>query len=326
MMTSPDGLALGAGEKIVWQSRGGGPAGYGQWVYVIAVLVSLNLCGSIAFIPLGILGASSLGGAATPDLAARTLGALPSFLCLALSLGLAATGAFVALKPRLRHSYFLTQERLIAAKLWGGHESWPLERIREVRQYVAVYHGRYGQRQEVATHRVELQLDTGAWTKVGPIADVQALLDLYENAVATRWVDLAALPDVGGGLAPGEARADLLFVARTRTAGMSYGPLFIGPSRLIRFTEIPEAHQLARLYSLLGRDGAAEELEELFVASARAGTFGHFVDLACDDAKPSIDGDVVTLRFGERTEPVALDRADADRARAFLAGPSPYRN
>lgn len=333
-MTIREELGLAAGEKIVWQSRGGGPAGYGQWVYVVAVLVGLNLCGSVAMIPLLVLGATSDAGRydgygePTPQLGlgAQLLASLPSLLCTGLSLAFVVAAVFVAIKPRLRPSFFLTQERFLAAKLFGGYESWPLARIREMRQYVAVYHGRYGQRREVATHRVELKLDSGAWVKAGPIADLQALLDLYDNAIATRWVELEALPEIDGAPAPGEARPDLLFVARTSTAAMAYGPLFVGPSRVVRFTEVPEAHQLARLYSLLARPGTAEELEELFVANARAGTFGHFVDVARDDARPAIDGDVLSLRLGERNEPIDLARADADRARAFLSRRSAYRD
>jgi hypothetical protein len=333
-VTSREELGLSAGEKVVWQSRGGGPAGYGQWVYVVAVLVGLNLCGSVAFIPLAILGASSDAGRydeygePTPQLGlgAQLLASLPSLFCTGISIAFVVAAVFVAIKPRLRPSFFLTQERFFAAKLFGGYESWPLARIREMRQYVAVYHGRYGQRQEVATNRVELRLDSGAWVKAGPIADLQALLDLYDNAIATRWVELDALPEVGGAPAPGEARPDLLFVARTSTAAMQYGPLFVGPTRVVRFTEVPEAHLLARLYSLLARPGTAEELEEVFVASARAGTFGHFVDVARDEARPAIDGDVVTLRLGERHEPVQLARADAERARTFLSRRSAYRD
>lgn len=338
-MAEQRAFPLEAGEKVVWQSRGGGPAGYGQWVYVVAVLVGLHLCGTLAFIPIAILGATSHAshryddyddgyGAPReePSTAETVLAALPSLFCTLISFGLAGAAGYVAIKPRLRPSYFLTQRHLVAAKLFGGYERWPLERVREMRQYIAVYHGRYGQRHEVATHRVELKLDSGGWVKVGPIADLQALLDLYEHAVATRWIDLDALPEVDGAPAPGEARPDLLFVARTTTDAMRYGPLFIGPTRVVRFTEVPDAHQLGRLYSLLARGDAAEEAEEVFLATARTGNLGHFVDVPRDEARPSIDGDVISLRLGERVEPISLSRADADRARRFLASRSPYRN
>jgi hypothetical protein len=323
------GLPLEQGEKVVWQSRGGGPAGWGAWVYVVAALVGLHLCGTLAFVPILILGASTSSSydsygepyddrpeMSTSDYLAASL---PSLLCTLISFGFVGAAGYVAIKPRLRPSYFLTPRALVTTKLLGGYERWPLDRIREMRQYVAVYHGRYGQRQEVPTHRVELQLDSGAWVKVGPIAEMQGLLDLYEHAVATRWIDLASLPEIGGELAPGEARSDVLFVARTRTTAMNYGPLFVGPTRVIRFTEVPEAHQLARLYTLLAREGDAAESEELVVSTARGGSFGHFVDAAREDARPSVDGTTITLRLGERSEPVEVSSADADRARAFFA-------
>lgn len=331
--TAPTGHGppLEPGEKVVWQSRGGGPAGYGSWVYVVAVLVGLHLCGSMALVPILAVGAGASSYAepsyddtydaaprAEAGTASTVLALLPTLLCTLISFGLVGAAGYVVIRPRLRPSYFLTPSRVLAAKLTGGFEAWPLSRVREARQYVAVYHGRYGQRQEVLTNRVELVLDSGGVVRFGPVADVTSLLDLFEHAVTTHWIELEALPEVGGALAPAEARDDVLFVAKTSTAAMPYGPLFIGPTRVVRFTEVPEAHQLGRLYTLLARPGTAEELEELLVSTARAGTLGHFVDVSREDARPSVDGKIVSLRLGERLEPVALSAADADRARCVL--------
>lgn len=323
-------MPLEAGEKIVWQSRGGGPAGWGQWVYVVAVLVGLHLCGTVAFIPIAILGATTSssydydddGYARTeaPSSIGQTLVAsLPTLLCTVISFGLAGAAGWVVIRPRTRPSFFLTPKRVIARKLTGGEESWPLSSVRAMRQYIAVYRGRYGSVQEVPTHRVQLQLQSNAWVTIGPIADMQGLLDLYEHAIATGWIELEALPEVGGAPAPGETRDGIFFAKRTSTTGMSYGPLFLGPTRVVRFTEMLEAHQLGRLYTLLARDADADEIEELIVSTARSGNFGHFVDAARDDARPSIDGRTLSLRLGERSEPVELASADADRARSFLA-------
>lgn len=343
-MSQSRSVALEPGEKIVWQSRGGGPAGYSQWVYVVGVLVGLHLCGTLSFIPIALFAASSSSsyddsygdayggmdddpdtyGAAEaprrePSIGETVLGMLPSLLCTLISFGLAGAAGYVVIRPRLRPSYFLTPKRVVAHKLFGGEESWALSNIREMRQYIAVYHGRYGSVQEVATHRVQIKLASNAWVTFGPIADMQGLLDLYEHAMATRWIELDALPEVGGALAPGEARDDVLFIGRTKTTGMSYGPLFVGPTRVVRFTEVLEAHQLGRLYSLLAREGTAEEIEELIVSTARGGNFGHFVDVARDDARPAVDGRVISLRLGERAEPIDVSEADADRARRFVA-------
>jgi len=156
----------------------------------------------------------------------------------------------------------------------------------------------------------------------GPVAELQGILDLFEHAVATRWIDLASLPEIGGALAPGEQRPDVLFVARTSTAAMSYGPLFIGPRQVLRFTEVPEAHQLARLYTLLARPGSAEEAEELMMATARTGHFGHFVEVTREASRPSVDGTTLSLRLGERLEPVVVSARDAERARVFLRASS----
>ena len=253
----PIGPPLEPGEKVVWQSRGGGPAGYGQWVYDVAVLVGLHLCGSMALVPMLAIGATSSsyedrhptyddGGYADPTAAPprpelttgdMVMALLPSLLCTVISFGLVGAAGYVVIRPRLRPSYFLTPSRVIAAKLMGGFETWPLARIRQARQYVAIYQGRYGQRHEVLTNRVELVLDSGGVVRIGPVADVSSLLDLFEHAVSSRWIELAALPEVGGALAPAEARDDILFVARTSTSAMPYGPLFVGPTRVVRFTE-----------------------------------------------------------------------------------------
>ncbi len=341
---------LEPGEKIVWQSRGGGPAGWSQWVYVVGVLVGLHLCGTLAFIPIAFLGATSSSsyddrygdayggmdddpytyGAAEvprrePSIGETILATLPSLLCTLISFGLAGAAGYVVIRPRLRPSYFLTPKRVIAHKLFGGEESWALSNVREMRQYIAVYRGRYGSVQEVATNRVQIKLASNAWVTVGPIADMQGLLDLYEHAIGTRWIELDALPAVGGALAPGESRADLLFIGRTKTTGMSYGPLFVGPTRIVRFTEVLEAHQLGRLYTVLGREGTPEEIEELIVSTARGGNFGHFVDVARDEARPAVDGRVLSLRLGERAEPIDVSEADADRARRFFAKKTPFR-
>jgi hypothetical protein len=335
-------VPLQPGEKIVWQSRGGGRAGYGQWVYVVAVLVGLHLCGTLAFLPIALLGATSsdtetygdayggmdddpyaYGAAEVPrrelSIGETVLATLPSLLCTLISFGLAGAAGYVVIRPRMRPSYFLTPRRVIARKLFGGEESWALSDVREMRQYVAVYQGRYGSVQEVPTNRVQIKLSSGAWVTFGPVADMEGLLDLFEHAVATRWIELDALPEVDGALAPGEARDDVLFIGRTRTTGMSYGPLFVGPSRVVRFTEVLEAHQLGRLYSLLARPETDVEIEELIVSTARSGNFGHFVDVAREDARPSIDARVLSLRLGERHEPIDVSSADADRARRFLA-------
>jgi hypothetical protein len=321
----PNRPLLEQGEKIVWQSRGGGPAGWSTWVYVVATLVGLHVCGALMGIPIILAaagaGLADQGPAATGD-GTGWLAALPSLLCTLVSVAFIGGGLYVAIRPRLRPSYFLTPTRVIAAKLWGGFESWPLARVREARQYVAVYHGRYGERREVVTNRVELVLDTNAVVRFGPVADVQGLLDLFEHAVATRWIELSALPEVDGALAPGEARGDVLFVARTSTAAMPYGPLFVGPTKVLRFTEVPEAHLLGRLYSLLARPGTAAEAEELVLSTARTGNLGHFVEVAREGSRPSIDGTTVSLRLGERVEPVVVSQRDADRARAFLRGRS----
>lgn len=323
MSADPHRPPLEPGEKVVWQSRGGGPAGWSTWVYVVATLVGLHLCGALAGIP--ILLAAAGAGVGEPSAAATGDGvgwmaAIPSLLCTLVSVGFVGAGLFVAIRPRLRPSYFLTPTRLLAAKIWGGFESWPLARVREARQYVAVYHGRYGERREVVTNRVELVLDSGAVVRFGPVADVQGFLDLFEHAIATRWIELSALPEIDGALAPGEARGDVLFVARTSTAAMPYGPLFVGPTKVLRFTEVPEAHLLGRLYSLLARPGSAAEAEELVLSTARTGNLGHFVEVERDACRPSVDGTTISLRLGERVEPVAVSQRDADRARAFLRG------
>lgn len=293
-------------EKIVWQSRGGGITGYSPLAafgWTLLGLASLGACVT----PLALLTAPAL----TAD---SLFGLMGNLIWSVLALAIVVP-TFVL--PRTRPTFFLTPTTLLARRPFGGWRTVPLEGLVSVERKIVIYHTRYGPRQLV-THRIAMTFASGRHEDVGPIAEVDALIELLDSVIV-RHVSLDALPGVRGELAPAEARGDVFLAARTETGGMAYGPLFVGPTRVLRFTEVLEPALLARLYTVVGGAIDAEEAEVRAVDLLRHPGTGHVIDIPRDLAKIRVDRDVAFLRLSERAEEVRLAPPDADRLRVFLA-------
>lgn len=295
-------------EKIVWQSRGGGVAGHNQLLVTGLVLLGLWSCGGL-FTPVLLL----LAG----DFSIQMIA--PALIGLFWPALFAAIVVPLYVLPRTRPTFFLTPTTLHARKPFGGWQVVPLAGLRAAERKVVVYHGRYGQRHEVVTSRVAMLFDGGRRADVGPIADADGLIELLNDGAITQHVSLAALPGVASGeLAPAETRTDVFLAARSESAGMVYGPLFVGPTRVLRFTEVLEPGALARLYTIVGDALDAEEAEVRVVDFAKRPLSGYVLDLPRAEVRPTLTGDVLFLRLPQREEEVKLAARDAERLRPFL--------
>ncbi|MDQ3032787.1 MAG: hypothetical protein M3Y87_10245 [Myxococcota bacterium] len=296
-------------EKIVWQSKGGGVAGSNQFLIIGLVLLGLWSCGGLTTPIFLLLGASD--GLSAEMLVGAAVGLVWPALFFAIVVPL-----FVL--PRLRPSFFLTPTTLHARRAFGGWQSVRLEELTSAERRIVVYQSRYGPR-EVVTSRVAMQLAGRRTADVGPIADVDGLIELLNDAVITSHVSLDALPGiVRGEPAPAEVRTDVFLAARSESGGMAYGPLFIGPTRVLRFTKVLEPSALARLYTVVGDAIDAEEAELRAVDFAKRPMAGHVLDVERAQVKLQVDRDVLFAKLPQREEEVKLAMRDADRLRTVL--------
>lgn len=297
-------MPLEEGERVVWEGRQTGVTGASTLWWLGAVAAGF-----------GVLGLFTL-----PMLLFAGLGAAELIVVTVQQLACAAPGIAMALwwlVPRRRVSLALTNQRLLSCSPTGAWSSVWFRQLKAAERYVAVYQSRHGPR-EVVTDR--LQLSVGPQQVLwGPTKDADFLLDLLEHAVlsGTRWIDLAMLPDLRGRPAPAETRTDAFVCASSRTQGDLYGPLFIGPTKIVRITETLSGELLGRLYTLLG-DPAQDPVAALEKVLSHPAT-GHFTVLDRAKVRPLLDRNRLEVR-GEGAEMTAdLSTHDADRLRTFLA-------
>lgn len=301
---------LEQGERLVWQSKAGGTAGYNQLVVIAAFLVIFFGGSSLCTTPMIFMTVQDMG------VVEIFRGVVSSLVCIVPMFGLIAVWAI----PRVRPSFFLTDRALVQRKLFGGYERFPLNEIAAAERYVAVYQGRYGPRQ-VVTHRLAVVLRSGTGNRqvlFGPTKDVDHLLELLHNGVLRDWVDLSMLPAVDGSPAPAESRGDFFVCARSSDDGFDYGPVFIGPRRIVRFTESLGGDVLGRLYTTLGRATGPGDAEQAVAEILRNPATGHYLELPREGTATTLDGDRLTLRGPETTHNVELAPRDAERLRGFL--------
>jgi hypothetical protein len=155
--------------------------------------------------------------------------------------------------------------------------------------------------------------------RIGPIAGVDDFLSLFDEARSREHVELEQMARADGTSAPCELRTDFFVAQSTRSLGMSYGALFIGPTMVLRFTEALPMGLMGRLYTRLAHAVDGEEAELRVKDVARHPSAGHTLVLDRASARPVLDGNTLTVRAGERSEPIELSPADAARARKFLA-------
>lgn len=296
------------GERVIWKSRAGGTTGYSQLAVTGVVLYLLFGGGCSCFsVPIVL--------ATTPaeDLVSR----LPM---LAMSLVMSTPTVLLLVwwaVPRLRTSLFLTDRALLSRRLLGGYDRIELESLTAAEPYVKTYYGRYGRRQDVHTHRLELHTN-GQVKLFGPSKDVDRLLELVQGGVLSRWFDLGMLPSLDGLPAPAEQRTDLFLCGRTRSEGFDYGPLFVGPTVIVRFTDGLPSFLLGRLYTVAGEASSALEAEREILTLLENPDAGHYTRLPREGTGTQLEGGRLRLSHEEATHEVELGPADAERFAGYL--------
>ncbi len=301
-------FTLEPGERLLWARRASGVHGHGQLAITLGVLLALPGL----WAPVGILFALS------------TLARDPALGIQLLVSYVVCSGPFALivaawLAPRARESLFVTDRALVWRTLRGGVERVPLASVRAAERYVAVYQGRYGPR-EIVTDRMRAVLDDGREILFGPSKDIDRVLEWIEYGVLGDWVELPMLPAVAGDPPPAETRPEFFVCARTETDGDTYGPLFVGPTRIVRLTEELSGHLLGRLYTVLGRAFEGDDAEAQAMALYASAGAGHYVELPRAGARFVQDGRSVRIRSASGAElAMTLAASDADRLRAHLA-------
>lgn len=303
-------FTLEPGERLIWKSRASGVVGYDQWVSLVLVLASLPLFG-LCMLPISLVYARFDSIAAVLSVLTQLGGSL---LCASPWLVFAAVWAL----PKTRDSYFLTDRALIQRTLRGGVERIPLNTLEMAQRYVALYRGRYGPI-EVVTDRLRGQDRDGREFYFGPSKQIDYVLDLLEYGVFGDFIDLSMQPSVDGVPAPAEARTDLFLCSRTRTDGDLYGPLFIGPTRVVRLTEMLSGQLLGRLYTTLGQAVEGQDAEAHLAQILHNPGAGHYTDLKRADCRFTLDGNTLAIRTDAGASHIMdVSAEDADRLRLFL--------
>jgi hypothetical protein len=293
-------LPLAAGERLLWSSPPG-PSVHlrpgGDPRFVVGMLF-------LSFYALGMLG-----------MAGVMVGAW--------AMGLVVLAVALAVLAFRRHrrqpSCFLTTERLYQRSLLSGLRVIPLDQITRCQRYLNRVRTRYGGIEEIPTQAVTLTLARGGEVRFGPMKDFDGLWDLVQNGVLARSVDLRALPELGGAPPPAELREDLFLALHTRKGEDAYGPLFLGPTKLIHFTE-PLPRLLESIFlTVLASPAAADQIEPQLAGLVRHPQAGHSVVLERTASAISMDGSTLVARHDDRQERVNLRPADAERAARFLA-------
>jgi hypothetical protein len=317
-------IPLDADEGVVLAHRGGGTRGYPIWISLLVLFVVLSTCSMFGW---GMLVAVAFTqGQLSSGSTDGTLASLTIFMvqapCFALSLFLVMLGIAAYALPRSRPYFFFTTHHLVGKRVFGRPLRVPLGQIERMERFVAVTYGRYGTRRETITDELALTLRPGnvpRSLRLGPIDGVDDFLSLFDEARSREHVELEQMARADGSAAPCELRSEFFIAATTRSLGMTYGALFIGPTTVIRFTEALPMGLMGRLYTRLAHAVDGEEAELRVKEIARHSTAGHTLVLDRASARPIVDGRMLEVRAGERTEPIELRASDAERARAFLA-------
>jgi hypothetical protein len=297
----PRWITLDAGERVVWCTgrRLQWSTTQGQMVS----LVVLGMLGMVTVIPVAIL----LGLAIAKE---------SPWLLLAIVFGVAITTALVIRWFR-RPRYFLTTHYFRISG-WMLSRAFPLAWLTRVDRHQEVVHTRLG-RETIDTGKLVLTFSNGARTIVAP-QDREGLWDLLYGSVLSRSLDLAALPGLDGSAGSAELRPDLFVAKTTFTEGDRYGPLLIGPTRVIRFTEpLPTALQ-ARLFTLIASTANAEALEaSVETHLAKHPDAGHSIVLKRSETILEFAANALRVESQGQSKVIESSPADATRCAAFFA-------
>ena len=216
---------------------------------------------------------------------------------------------------RRRPAFFMTNKHLFDAGLIFKQKI-PLASIQGCERYIQEVRTRYGM-ERVMTNKLVL-LSSGQSVMFGPVADFDGLYELIQYGVLRSDIQIAALAPLDGSSAPAEKRNDILFLLSTTTDGDVYGPLFIGPSKIIRFTEKLPSLLERILLTVAAVENTAEEMEHHMLQLVKHPHAGHSTILERDMTAASIQGNTLELTSPERVIIMELRPTDVTRTSAFV--------
>jgi hypothetical protein len=309
-------LVLQAGERVVWRSKPGGPAGYSVWLWLLFIFAGMQVFGS--FMSLIFIFATDIKAEAGFSSLLMPIGTL-----------LVAVVFLVAyLRFKKGPAYFVTDRRFIARRFLNTPLIFDPREVVGAARFLVQY-TRYGRVvNEILTHRVVVGLRSGGTFKFGPVEDADELVTILQG-VGQGVLDLRTLAGVDGGLSRAEERSDLYFALTTTTGGAPRGPLFVGPTKVIGFAEVPFAARRYQILSIVGADRSAEEIEESVISLVRNPEWGRGRGVVMEREGLSINVEGSRLVIGSGPQSVAFDLTpqDAERAVKYLKANQghPYR-
>jgi hypothetical protein len=163
-----------------------------------------------------------------------------------------------------------------------------------------------------------LILSGGQTITFGPIFDFDGLWELIHHAVLGNAIQISALPSLDGGPAPAEKRNDVLLVMSTKTDGDVYGPLFIGPTKIIRFTDKLPSLLERILLTVAAAQNSADEMESHMLQLVKHPHAGHATILDRDMTAASTNNNELVLTASERVIKMDLRPIDITHTAAFV--------
>jgi hypothetical protein len=306
-------VPLATGERILFTSARGGDAGHSSWWWLLAIFGGMQVCNGLMF--------------AVHALANPTDSLLPGgpvVPLLGLLGGAVALGRWIQLK--IQPAYVVTSQRIIARRVFLPAITFAPEDVGAAARFL-IKHMRYGRVvREQLTNTLVVALRSGGTRRFGPVKDADTLVVLL-TGLAQGVIDVRALPGVGGELSAAETRRDLFFARTTRTGGAERGPLFVGPRAVIGFAAELTTSRMLQLYTIVGSQRPAEDIEARMIALAENTEFGRAVVMKREGTTLTLDGK--RLLLASETNQVAFDLSPEDARRAEAQLPKneahPYR-
>lgn len=306
-------VPLATSERIIYSSVRGGDAGHSGWWWLLAIFGGMQACnGLMVSIHLLTNPVDSIlpGGPALP--------------LLGILLGALALGRWIQLK--VQPAYIVSSQRIIARRVFLPAITFAPEDVGAAARFL-IKHMRYGRIvREQLTHTLVVALRSGGTRRFGPVKDADTLVVLL-TGLAQGVIDVRSLPGENGELSAAETRRDLFFARATRTGGAERGPLFVGPGAVIGFAAELMTSRMLQLYTIVGAQRSAEEIEERMIALAENIEFGRAVVMKREGTTLTLDGKRLVL--ASETGQVAFDLLPDDARRAEAQLPKseahPYR-
>jgi hypothetical protein len=308
-------VELEPGERVVFQSKRGGKAGYSPLLWIVFIFGGMQVFGALVTFPILLLTVDE--SIPISSWIAPFLTAVAFFTFLVLWIRFTRVPAYLVTDRKIIVKRFLRSPLVLSPRDVGGAAR------------VLVQYTRYGRVvNEILTNRIVLGLRSGGAPKIGPVEDAEELVALLQG-VASGAIDLAALPDVKGGLARAEERTDLFFARATVTAGAPRGPVFVGPTKIIGFAERLLLNREHQLLSVAGAEKPAHEIEDKMLDLARSAEWGRgkAVVMEREGVSLGVDGNRLVIGAGPTSVAFELPPKDAERAARFVKATQahPYR-